>query len=82
MDRTVTAAQTARSEPIDRAWLDERLADIRRDGFDRRQSPITYGVTDISFPIFGMNGDVVAALTVPFLELIDGSQRVKLDDVT
>jgi DNA-binding IclR family transcriptional regulator len=36
-------------------------------------------VTDISFPVFGFDRNVVAALTIPFLELIDGSQKVDLD---
>ena len=38
------------------------------------------GVTDISFPVFGFYGNLVAALTVPFLELLDGSQKVGIDD--
>jgi DNA-binding IclR family transcriptional regulator len=33
-------------------------------------------VTDISCPVFGFDGNVAAALTIPFLELIDGSQKV------
>lgn len=60
------------------ANLEPRLAAIRAAGFDSRQSPVTHGVTDISYPIFGFNGEVAAALTIPFLELIDGSQKVDL----
>ena len=44
-------------------------------GFDLRKSPIIYGVTDVSFPVFGFDREIVAALTIPFLELIDGSQK-------
>ena len=36
-------------------------------------------MTDISFPVFGFDRNVVAALTIPFLELIDGSQKVDLE---
>ena len=49
-------------EPEIRAWLTERKEAIRAAGFDLRQSPITYGVTDISFPVFGFDREVIAAL--------------------
>jgi hypothetical protein len=39
-----------------------------------RPSSRTIGVTDISYPIFGLGGRVVAALTIPFMVRIDGSQ--------
>ncbi|GGB41604.1 IclR family transcriptional regulator [Sphingomonas metalli] len=65
--------------PVDRDALAKRMAAVRRNGFEMRKSPITYGVTDISFPIFGFDRNVVAALTIPFLELIDGSQKVDLE---
>lgn len=70
--------QAARRDPA-RIKLEELKSDlevVRRRGFDRRPSPITHGVTDISFPVFGFDGNLMAALTVPFLELIDGSQAV------
>lgn len=59
--------------------LTEALAAIRARGHDSRQSPITHGVTDISVPVFGFDGTVAGALTIPFLALIDGSQKVGLD---
>ena len=78
-ERIVRAAEDEQGIEVDRAWLAGRVADIRRRGYDIRKSPITHGVTDISFPVFGFDGDVVAAVTIPFLELIDGSQKVGLD---
>lgn len=78
-ERMVRAAEETRGAPVDAGWLAERLAAVRAQGHDSRQSPITHGVTDISFPIFGFDGGVLAALTVPFLELIDGSQKLDLD---
>lgn len=75
----IAEAEQESGSPVDRIWLAERLAVIRADGHDSRQSPITHGVTDISWPVFGFDGQVVAALTIPFLELIDGSQKVHLD---
>ncbi|WP_369405666.1 IclR family transcriptional regulator [Sphingomonas mali] len=78
-EQIVRAAESERGIEVDRAWLTERKEAIRAAGFDLRQSPITYGVTDISFPVFGFDREVIAALTIPFLELIDGSQKVHID---
>jgi len=78
-ERIVRAAEEERDIEVDRTWLGGRIMDIRRRGYDIRKSPVTHGVTDISFPVFGFDGDVVGALTIPFLELIDGSQKVGLD---
>lgn len=69
------------AEPIDRNALDRRLEQIRGQGFDRCKSPITFGVTDVSFPVFAFDRELVGAITVPFMELVDGSQRVGLDAV-
>ena len=80
-ERIVLAAEEETQSNVDRAWLAKRVAAIRRLGYDSRQSPVTHGVTDISFPVFGFDGNVVAALTVPFLELIDGSQKVGMEAV-
>jgi DNA-binding IclR family transcriptional regulator len=60
--------------------LETRLRKIRSRGFEMMKSTRTVGVTDISCPIFGSNGIAVAALTVPFLQLIDGTQKVTRDD--
>jgi DNA-binding IclR family transcriptional regulator len=60
--------------PKDRAALVSRLKLVRSRGFEMRPSLRTSGVTDISYPIFGLGGRVVAALTIPFMVRIDGSQ--------
>lgn len=77
----IRQAETAQGEAVDQDWLTERLACVRRQGYDQRQSPITFGVTDVSYPVFTFDGEVAGALTVPFMELIDGSQRVKLNEL-
>ncbi|WCM28633.1 IclR family transcriptional regulator [Sphingomonas sp. QA11] len=79
-DAIIEAAQAVATAEFDPSQLLDHLATIRKRGFDSRQSPITYGVTDISCPVFGFDGAVVGALTIPFLELIDGSQKVGLDE--
>lgn len=53
---------------------------VRQRGYERMESARTLGVTDISYPIFDMHGDILAALTVPFLRFIDGSQLLSLED--
>ena len=56
--------------------LKERIALVAQRGYDLQPSPITYGVTDMSYPVRGLDGYLLAALTIPFLERIDGSQPV------
>ncbi|WP_374294010.1 IclR family transcriptional regulator [Sphingomonas sp.] len=78
-ERLLDRIEAARGVAIDRAKLAARLADVRGRGGDMRESPVARGVTDISYPVFGFGGEVLAALTIPFLELIDGSQAVGVD---
>ncbi len=58
---------------ISRPKLDQALERIRRRGYEVQQSPMTAGVTDLSYPIRGFDGSVVAALTVPYLHVLDKS---------
>lgn len=62
------------------AALDLLLRKVKARGYEMMKSARTVGVTDISYPIFGGNGVALAALTVPFLQLIDGTQKVQRDD--
>jgi DNA-binding IclR family transcriptional regulator len=64
---------------VPKARLLERLRQVRSRGYETQASVRTAGVTDSSFPIFGYDGRVMAALTIPYLLLIDGSQTVPLD---
>jgi DNA-binding IclR family transcriptional regulator len=77
-DQAIGASEEEQGTRVDHAWLTERLAEIRERGYDCRKSPITLGVTDISFPVFGFDRRVAGALTVPFLELHDGSLQIDL----
>lgn len=81
-EQMLSRAAALRKEPIGHASLMARLQAIRARGYMQRESPVVRGVTDISFPIFGFGGELLAALTVPFLELIDGSQLVSLEEAT
>lgn len=81
-EKMISRATALRKEPVGQASLAGRLKEIRARGYYRRESPVTRGVTDISFPIFGFGGELLAALTVPFLELLDGSQMVSIAEAT
>jgi len=59
--------------------LISRLTMVRSRGYEMQPSARTAGVTDVSVPIFDFGGNIAAALTVPYLVLIDGSQTVDLD---
>ena len=58
---------------ISRDKLLKNLARIRRQGHAVQASAITAGVTDISYPVRGFDGRVLAALTVPYLHVLDNS---------
>ena len=60
--------------------IDLMLRKITARGYELMKSARTVGVTDMSCPIFGGNGVALAALTVPFLQLIDGTQKVTRDE--
>ncbi|WP_285019253.1 IclR family transcriptional regulator [Novosphingobium sp. fls2-241-R2A-195] len=60
--------------------LEQRLDAVRLQGYEMQPSARTAGVTDISFPVFGFDGHVCAALTIPFLVTIDGSQKTGLEE--
>ncbi len=62
------------------AEAEARLLAVRAQGYEMMDSARTLGVTDISYPVFGFDGHVAAALTVPFLKLIDGTQTVDRDE--
>jgi len=65
--------------PIGRKALDRKLARARLTGFELLPSTLAAGVTDISYPIHARDGKVVAALTVPFLNMAGAKQKLKLE---
>lgn len=67
-------------DPATAAALDAPLAAIRERGYESVRSARMAGVSDISCPIFGYDGHVVAALTIPFLEVIDETPHIAADE--
>lgn len=51
--------------------LDARLADVRRLGYEAMESQQTPAVSNLSVPIMGANGAVLAVLTCPFLRRLE-----------
>ena len=67
-------------DTANRATLDAHLAKIRARGHEWVESNRMAGVSDISCPIFGYDGLVVAALTIPFLAVIDETPHISADE--
>ncbi len=82
MGATLSEASPADLKRIAKKDLKGVLAKVRKQGFECMDSEITYGVKDIGFPVYDFDNQVVAALTCPFLQRIDGSNPVDLDEAT
>ena len=67
-------------DPATRDTLDAAFAAIRERGYESIRSARMGGISDISCPIFGFDGHVVAALTIPFLEVIDETPHISADE--
>ncbi|RYE06913.1 MAG: IclR family transcriptional regulator [Hyphomicrobiales bacterium] len=59
--------------------LIKRLAHVRKQGFETMASLQTASVTNLSVPIFGPLGTVIAALTCPFTERLDRHDAPNMD---
>ena len=64
--------------PMAKKALEHKLARVRMHGFELLPSAIASGVVEISYPIHGREGTVVAALTVPFLAALGGRHKPRI----
>lgn len=69
-----------RPRGMSRPKVDAVLEKVRKRGYELHPSPITAGVTDISYPIRGFDGKVMAALTIPYLHVLDHSLPTTVDE--
>jgi DNA-binding IclR family transcriptional regulator len=76
VEKVLTAIKLA---PADLKELKNRLEVIRERGYEIRPSIRSMGVTDISYPIFSFDGRICATLSMPFLTVIDGTQKVDIE---
>ena len=82
VDELIEMHRPALGEPkLNRSELDGHLERIRKVGYENMPSATTIGVTNISFPIFGPSGDVVAALSCPYLKRVDDLKVPSLEEV-
>jgi DNA-binding IclR family transcriptional regulator len=72
-ERELLLRNIPRPRGMSGAKLAAALEKTRKRGYEIHPSPITAGVTDISYPIRGFDGKVIAALTVPYLHVLDNS---------
>lgn len=63
------------------AAFNKRLDRVKRRGYERMKSEQIRGVVNLSAPIVGGNGVAVAALTVPFMQRLDGNRSPGVEDV-
>jgi len=56
---------------IDPAQLLRRLEEIRTQGYTVMPSRHTASVTNVAHPVFGVSGQVIAALTVPYISRLE-----------
>ena len=78
-ERDALLRTVPRARGISQAKLVATLEKVAKRGFESHPSPITAGVTDISYPVRGFDGKVVAALTVPYLHALDNSLPMTLE---
>ena len=67
---------------IRKATLDNMSEEIVSRGYELMDSGQVHGVKDIGFPIFNWTGRALAALVIPYLTRIDGSNKVSIDTAT
>ncbi|TKC79929.1 IclR family transcriptional regulator [Trinickia terrae] len=67
---------------IDIDELEKVCERIRAEGHSRKDSQQIFGVTDVTFPILGLSGHALAALTCPFLRRIDEYVAPSIEAVT
>lgn len=65
-------------DDVEKARLRDRVAKVRKRGFEQQPSARTRGVTDVSFPIFGFDGQLMAAVTVPYLDMVQDYRTTSL----
>ncbi len=84
-DDSTCARMLSEVSPKDRKLVSKKglqsiIKSVRDSGYELMDSAITYGVKDIGVPVFNFDDQVIGALTCPFLDRIDGSNPVNLNE--
>lgn len=62
-----------------RRHLPKTIEQIRRTGFESIKSNQVAGVQDIGYPIFDESASMIAALVMPYMKFLDGSEKTSAD---
>lgn len=63
-----------------KAALQRMITRVQKQGYESIKSGQVAGVQDIGYPVFDHAGKMQAALLIPFLHHIDGSEEVSFED--
>lgn len=66
---------------LDPAQLLRRLEEVRTQGYMIMPSRHTSSVTNVALPIFGVSGQVIASLTVPYIERLEPPGSAGIQEV-
>ncbi len=64
--------------PLDRDKFLQELKTIRAQGYYKEKSETLIGVTNLSFPVFEPNGQIITVLSCPFIERVDELKTASL----
>jgi DNA-binding IclR family transcriptional regulator len=67
--------------PMDPGQLFALLKEVRACGYASMPSIQIRGITNIAFPIRGIDGRVVAAINIPHIARIDGTPRPDIEQI-
>ena len=67
--------------PMDPGQLFALLKEVRARGYASMPSIQIGGITNIAFPIRGIDGRVVAAINIPHIARIDGTPRPDIEQI-
>lgn len=79
-ERMIKELPATAPQPPSKTSVQRMIRRIQRQGYESIRSGQVAGVHDIGYPVFDHSGKMQAALLIPFLEHIDGSHEVNLED--
>jgi DNA-binding IclR family transcriptional regulator len=77
LDEVLTSLPRPMKKPT--SQLSAILKKVRERGYEMKPSARTAGITDIGYPIHGLDKRVVAALTIPYLGVLDHSLPTNIE---
>lgn len=66
--------------PLNKKVFLNELEELRKRGYYKQKSDTLVGVTNLGFPVFCPTGEIVAALSCPYLERVDEMKTASLEE--